>query len=90
MQKIVYPTVDAFYDGLRVYVHYCPKATFREVRDPSGAQIVFTDGTVSHVLRMESFRAYYAIVHFTDPEKLQRSLNDFHETVSLILGAHAS
>ena len=85
-QRIVYPTVDEFYDGLRVYIHYCPKAVFREVRDPKQTQLGFTDGDVTHVLTMETFKAYYAIVHFSDPEKQRRSFADFQETVKLILG----
>lgn len=85
-ERIVYPTVEEFYDGLRVYNHYSPSTVYREVRDPRGQEMGFTDGKVTHVIRMETFRAYYAIVHFSDPEKQRRSFADFQETVCLILG----
>lgn len=84
--RIVYPTVDAFYDGLRVYKHFSPKAIFREARDPKQSTLGVTDGSVTHIITMETFKAYYAIVHFSDPQKQQRSFKDFQETVALILG----
>jgi hypothetical protein len=89
-EKIVYPTVDEFYDGLRVYLHYCPGAVFREVRDPKQTQLGITDGSVTHVVTMETFKAYYAIVHFSDAPKQARSFADFRETVRLILGPNLS
>jgi hypothetical protein len=85
-ERIMYPSVDDFYDGIRVYSHYSPSTVYREVRDPRATEMGVTDGTVSHVLRMETFRAYYAIVGFQDPQKQQRSFADFWDTVSKILG----
>jgi hypothetical protein len=84
--RIVYPTVGEFYDGLRVYIHHCPRAIFREVRDPKQSYLGVTDGSVTHVITMETFKAFYAIVHFSDPEKQRRSFADHQETVKLILG----
>lgn len=82
----MYPSVGDFYDGIRVYSHYSPSQVYREVRDPRGQEMGFTDGQVTHVLRMETFREFYAIVGFSDPEKHRRSFLDFQDTVSKILG----
>lgn len=89
-ERIVYPTLPEFYDGLRVYKHHCPGAIFREVRDPKGSSMGVTDGQVTHVITMETFRTYYAIVHFAEPEKHRRAFADHQETVAMILGNNLS
>jgi len=86
-ERIVYPTLQEFYDGLRVYHHHCPHHVYREARDPRGGYLGVTDGQVTHLVTMGTWREYYAIVHFSDPGKYQRSFGDYQETVALILGA---